>query len=479
MFFCQGDGKMTQKSISRREMLRLSGTLIAGTVLAGCATKATQAPEAPAPPAATEAPPAAGPTAVPPPKKPQGNVVAFHDVKELTEGQITEFQSEFPGITIEFVNREEPARLYAMIAAGTPPDLIRVQAPSIPGYLARGYLKDLTPYFEASSSLHLDDLMPANDYYKAEAPMKIGTGKIYGMCKDFSPDFTLFAYKKAFEDAGVAVPDPAKSLTYAEILDLARKVSKKEGDRVLMWGYGYEDGWIDRIWMNGLAELGQNLYSEDFTQVIIGGNEETRRMAQYYFDLAKENLAVSPVNPSPNGWAGGDFTAGLLAMMQYGFWFSAMAETDTTRGQVVMLPGVTWAGKRRDPTMTATGMVMEADAKNPDAAWVVFEWYNAGKQARDRAASGWGVPALKSMMNLVPQQTDFQKQCFQILQGELTLESPPLQFNPYLGETEFTNSWRTHVEQAVRGGITVDEMIKNIESEINTAISEGKSRIAG
>jgi len=29
------------------------------------------------------------------------------------------------------------------------------------------------------------------------------------MCKDFSPDFTVFAYKKAFEDAGVPVPDSA------------------------------------------------------------------------------------------------------------------------------------------------------------------------------------------------------------------------------------------------------------------------------
>ncbi len=336
---------------------------------------------------------------------------------------------------------------------------------------------DLTPYFEASSVLRLDDLMPANNYYKAESPMKIGSGKIYGMCKDFSPDFTVFAYKKAFEDAGASVPDPAKPPTYAELAELAKKVAKKEGDRVLMWGYGYDDAWIDRIWMNCLAELGQSLYSEDFTKVIIGGNEETLKLAQYYFDLAKENLTVNPINPSPNGWAGGDFTAGLLAMMQYGFWYSAMAETDTTQGQVVMLPGPTWAGQRRDPTMTATGMVMSAASKNPDAAWVVFEWFNGGQPALDRAASGWGVPALKSMLKLVPQETDFQKQCFQILEGELALETPPLQFNPYLGETEFSNSWKMHLEQALRENITFDQMITNIEGDINTAIADNKAII--
>jgi len=106
---------MSKKAISRRDMLRLSGTVIAGTILAGCAPKATEAPtEAAPPPAATEAPP----VAAPPAKKPQGNVVAFHDVKELTEDMIAQFQSENPGITIEFVNREEPARLNAMFAAG-------------------------------------------------------------------------------------------------------------------------------------------------------------------------------------------------------------------------------------------------------------------------------------------------------------------------------------------------------------------------
>jgi multiple sugar transport system substrate-binding protein len=471
---------MDKKAISRREMLKLSGTLIAGTVMAGCVSEATQAPTQPPPPSvATEAPQAAMPTTAPAAKAPQGNVVVFHDVKELTEDMIAQFEKEHPGITIEFVNREEPARLSAMVAAGTPPDLIRVQAPAIPGYLARGLLKDLTPYFEASSVLRLDDLMPANNYYKAETPMKIGTGPIYGMCKDFSPDFTVFAYKKAFEDAGLPVPDPAKPLTYAEIAELAKKVSKKEGDRVLMWGYGYEDGWIDRIWMNNLAELGQNLYTDDFTKVVIADNPETVKLAQYFYNLAKENLAVNPVNPSPNGWAGGDFTAGLLAMMQYGFWYSAMAETDTTRGQVVMLPGPTWAGQRRDPTMTATGMVMAAESKNPDAAWVVFEWFNGGQPALDRAASGWGVPALKSMLKLVPQETEFQKHCYKILEGELALETPPLQFNPYLGETEFTNSWKTHLEQALRGGITFDQMLKNIETDINTAIADNKAIIEG
>ncbi len=467
---------MSEKSISRRDMLKLSGGLLAGAILAGCAQETTQT-QAPPVPQTTSAPVAA--VNPPPAKKPQGKVVIFHDVKEITEAQRKQFETDYPGITIDFIDREEPARLTAMIAAGTPPDLIRVQAPTIPGYLARNLLKDITPYFAASTLLKIDDLMPANDYYKAESPTKIGTGKVYGMCKDFSPDFTLFVNKALFAAANVPVPSTTQPITYAEIKDLAQKLTKKEGDRTITFGYSYGGDWLDRIWMNCLAETGKSLYSEDYTSINLTKSDDVRALAQYYFDLAKEDLTMNPLNPSPNGWEGGDFGAGILAIMQYGYWFSAMAETDTTKGQVVMVPAPTWSGQRRDPTMTATGMVMAEEAANPDAAWVLFEWYNGGALAKERAASGWGVPALKSMLPLIPNQTDFQKQCLDILNGELDLKTPPLQFNPYLMEFDMVNSWKSQLEQALKGGISFDDMLTTVENEVNLAIQDNKARITG
>ncbi|RPI86549.1 MAG: extracellular solute-binding protein [Chloroflexi bacterium] len=470
---------MSEKVISRRDVLKLSGSLIAGTLLVGCTSEATEESQTSNLLEETDAPVSSADTTPLPPKKPQGKVVVFHDVKEITEPQRAQFESDYPGITIEFVDREEPARLTAMLAAGTPPDLIRVQAPIIPGYLARGIMKDMTPYFAASTLLKIEDLMPANNYYKAESPTRIGTGKIYGMCKDFSPDFTIFVNKKIFEDAGVPVPSTTDSLTYAQVKEYAANIIQRDGERIVTWGYGYGDDWIDRIWMNCLAELGQSLYTDDFSKIQLTSNEEVRKQAQFYFDLAKENLVANPLNPSPSGWTGDDFTAGMLGMMQYGFWFSAMAESDTTRGQIVMIPAPTWAGKRRNPTMTATGMVMAEEAANPDAAWVLFEWYNGGALATERASSGWGVPALKSMLDLIPNESDFQKQCLEILNGELALETPPLQFNPYLGEMDVANSWKTQLEQALGGGLSFDEMLGNIENEVNLTISDNEAVING
>jgi multiple sugar transport system substrate-binding protein len=504
-----GTSDQSNPRLTRRQMLKLSGSLLATAVLAACgggtpetsapttapaAAAPTSAPAAAAPTAAaaasapTTAPAAAAPTTAPEAGAPTAaaaapaqasggktKVVLMHQRNELSEDQEKQFEADNPEIEIELVEADM-TRFFAMAAAGNPPDLVRVQAPDIPQLLARDLLLDLTPHFQTSSVLKIDDLAPANNYYKANSPTEIGQGKIYGMVKDWSPDFTLYAYKKAFEEASLPVPDTAKPLTYAEVGDLAKKLTKREGDRTTRWGFAYANEWIDRLMMNFLAERGKKLYSQDFTKLNLTGDDDAKAIAQYFFDLAKENLTANPLNPSPS-WIGEDFTKGTVGLIQYGFWFSAMAESDVTKGNVVMLPAPTWAGKRLDPTITATGMVMSKATKVPDAAWKVFEWYNGGKIALDRFASGWGVPSLTSKYNLIPTQSDFQKQASAVLQGELQYSTTPIQFNPYLSGDVFSKVWAKHLETALRGQATFDQMLQNVESEVNAAIQDGKDKI--
>jgi multiple sugar transport system substrate-binding protein len=464
--------------LTRRQMLKLSGSALASAALAACgggapaANAPTSAPVADAP---ATAPATAAPAAPAPASSAKTKVVLMHQRNELSEDQEKQFEADNPDIEIELVEADM-TRFFAMAAAGAPPDLLRVQAPDIPQLLARDLLLDLTPYFQTSAVLKLDDLAPANNYYKANSPTDIGQGKIYGMVKDWSPDFTLYAYKKAFEDASLALPDPAKPLTYAEVRELAGKLTKREGDRTVRWGFAYANEWIDRIMMNLLAESGKKLYSADFTTINLASDEDAKAVAQYFFELAKENLTANPLNPSPS-WIGEDFTKGAVGLLQYGYWFSAMAESDITKNNVVMLPAPTWTGKRLDPTITATGMVMSKATKAPDAAWKVFEWYNGGKIALDRFASGWGVPSLASKYSLLPTQSDFQKQANSVLQAELEYSTTPLQFNPYLSGDAFSKIWTKHLEAGLRQQTTFDEMLQNVESEINATIQDGKDKI--
>lgn len=470
---------MSTRRISRREFLKLSGALMGGAVLASCGQQPTEAPSQTEAPEATQAPnPTEAPKEAPTAAAVTGNVVVMHKVQqgELTADMVTQFQTKYPEITIETV-QDDLTLFFSMYAAGNPPDLVRVQAPSVPPYLARNMLFDLTPYFEASEVLRPDDLAPANNYYKAEGPLQVGSGKIYGMCKDWSPDFTLYAYKKAFADKGISLPSDTEPLTYAQAYDLGKQLATFEGDRVLMFGFNYPDEWVDRIWMNILGETGDLLFNEDYTKINLTGSNKAKEIVQYFFNHGKEKLgALTAINPSPN-WIGADFDEGIVGLLMYGYWFSAMAETDITRDQVLFLPAPTWSGVRRDPTMTATGMVMSAVTKVPDAAWKVFQWYNGEEPANDRAGSGWGVPALKSQYEMMPKESPFQQQVQKVLQGELALDTPPLQFNPYLQERTISNAWLQYLQQAISGSISFDELLTNIEFDVNTAIQDGKAAI--
>jgi multiple sugar transport system substrate-binding protein len=401
----------------------------------------------------------------------------MHHRPEWSEDQQAAFEAKYPGITVEFIEMDA-TKLFAMLAAGSPPDLYRCQAPSIPQFLARKLIVDLTPYFQTSTLLKLDDLNSFNDYYKASSPLEIGSGPIYGMCKDASPDMTLFINTALYEAAGLPIPDDTTALTYDQVYQNAQATRVLEGDRIINFGFdGNLDWWSDRDWMVMLAETGEKLYTNQYDQISF--SDSAKAIVQYFANMAKEKLSTSPENPSPNYWGGGDFAAGILSQLQHGYWMMQSAETDTTRGKIKMLPAPTWTGQRRDPTITATGMVMMAGGANHDAAWLLFEYYNGDQPAIDRAMGGWGVPALKSLVPQLPQDSDYHRQCYKVLQDELALNTPPLQFNPFIGESTVSDAYLKHLDQFLKDQISFDDMINNITSEVNLAIREGIDRITG
>ena len=46
-----------------------------------------------------------------------------------------------------------------------------------------------------------------------------------------------------------------------------------------------------------------------------------------------------------------------------------------------------------------------------------------------------------------------------------------LDVNPYYEDSVFNGSWASNLDQALRGKITFEQLVENIEKECNTAIS--------
>src|SRR3989441_7615877 len=209
-----------------------------------------------------------------------GKVVVMTDPNEFNDDDRKTLETATK-LKIEVVP-SDLTTLYAMYAAGNPPDLFRVQAAGVPQYISRKMVKNLQPYFAASKVLKPDDLAPANNFYKWDGK-QVGKGDLYGMVKDWSPDFTLYAYTKAFDEASVKIPSDTTPLTYDELRDLAKKVNKKSAGKRVYWGFVHSnnDQWIDRTAMNMLAEKGQTLYAADFSKLNISGNPEALKVIRY------------------------------------------------------------------------------------------------------------------------------------------------------------------------------------------------------
>jgi multiple sugar transport system substrate-binding protein len=477
--------KRSQKEdmLSRRQFLHLLAVGAGGSLLAACgganpaaeaptsgAAPATSAPAATAAPAATSAPAA---TAAPAASGGAVKLTVMYQQNELSDDEVKQFIDANPAITVERID-SDATKFKAMLTAGTPPDLFRTQGPQVPNLVERKIVLDLNDYFQSSSVLKLDDLAPANSLY-------VYKGGRYGMAKDWSPDFNLFVSKPAFEEAGIPLPSTTEPLRYSDLPAIAKKLTKREGDRTTRMGWGNPEGLtVVRTLQIVLAEQDQNLYNPDFTAITLMDNPKAVEFLKYVYNLAKENVVWNPLNPSPS-WAGQDFVQGQVGMVQYGYWFSGMVSTtkDATVGgdKTVFLPAPTWSGKPLNPTISGTGMVMAKATKNPDAAWKFFEYYMAGAPAQTRAKSGWGVPPLKSLYPQMPQETDFQKQVQQVLQDSLKYADYALAANPYYDDSVFDTSWTSNLEQVLRGSISFEQLIQNVETDVNAAISDGKAAI--
>lgn len=478
---------MNSKTLTRRDFLRLSAMTAAGAALAGCSPPE---PEEPSEVVVTEiiketvvvketAETEVEPTAVPPPGGPiEGNVRIMHMRHELTEEQEAQFEADHPGITIELLNADK-TRFRAMVAAGDPPDIFRCGYSDVPEFLARGMLYDLTPYFEVSDVINYpDDLASACFLYAANNPLDVGSGPIYGMPKDWSPDSTLFVYKPAFEDADLDLPAELDPMTYAEVHETAEQVAVFEGERTVMFGWTTL-GVPDQITESAMA-LGKNIYGDSYTKANLQ-DEDIKDIIRWWFDMKADLLMESDLNPAPSGWAGSDFIRGVIAMAQYGHWYMGWMrgqdpEIDV-ESEVMMITAPMWSGGMHINTPVATGAIVSAGTKIPDATWEVFQWYHAEEPAIARAEAGWGVPALKSLYELLPNETAYEQQVYNVLQNELALDTPPIQTNPF-APNAFGAAWGRYSSEALMGDITFDEMIANMEADINEAIEEGIERLS-
>ncbi|UKS28032.1 extracellular solute-binding protein [Paenibacillus sp. HWE-109] len=403
------------------------------------------------------------------------------DGGELSKEQIAEFQAAHPNITLERVDIDYN-KLMGEIAANSEitPDIIRLYGASeFPFYASRGFALNLQPFFNKSELFKKEDLLDVANIFRwdGKAP---GKGDIYGFPKDWAPDFNLFINKKLFADAGIAVPSDKESMTWDQVMDYAKKLTKKQDGKFTQWGlYDPLGGGValnQDLMLEQLASLGKTLYSADNNRIILD-SPEAKKIINYWNDAVKAPVGPSALNAEAMNFID-LFTQNKLGMMVVGYWFSGMLRSnELTKSHLddfMMLPSPIMAGgKRIEATRSGTGGIIYSKTKHPDEAWTVFEWFFGGKPADDRAKSGWGLPGFKSKVALIPKDTNFDKQTFAVINDDLNNLST-LPYNPYISATAMGTIFDKYMTPVYFGKDTVDGAIDKITKEINIQIKENK-----
>ena len=475
-----------------------SGGAVAASLLSACnagtsgssnagsaAAPTTAAAQPTSAPAATSAPPAAAaatataapaaPTTAPAASKAVTLTVMYKN-NELTKEHIADFEAKNPGIQVSFVEYD-PNRLNAMLASGSPPDFARGAAVGSSNNNARQLATNLNPYLEKSTLLKSSDLMPVNDNFRWDGKA-IGQGPYYGIVKDWSQDATLWFNKALFEKAQVPALSTTDPVTYDELMELAKKLTAKQDGKTLVYGLGVEWAWnlYAPIAMM-IMQQGGEVYSTDLTTANLA-NAAGKRAIGWYVDLAQAGLAPSSLDPLADGADLSTFMAKRMAVTQDGFWYGGnfVKESDELKGTIGMAPAPQIGQQRISPCYAGVGAWIPEQSKNKDEAWKLMEYFMAGPPAQERAKSGWGLPALKSLLPMVPQDLPYQKAAFATSQNELNF-AKPLPESPYVTIDSWNSVLDKYIQGAIKKEISVDAASQQITDDINKLLKQGKDQI--
>jgi len=291
------------------------------------------------------------------------------------------FQEKNPGIQVEYINipsNEYLAKITAMMAAGSPPDVFFINNIDFPGLASRGVLKPLDPFIQR-------DKYPTGDIFPGILKAFQWGGAQYGLPRDVS-NLVVFYNRNLLRKAGL--PDPKPDWTWDDFLRYAKALTvEKDGKRV-QWGVSFQTFYL--FWEPWVWSAGGRFYSPDHSKFLLNSPPSVEGL-QFYLDLRyKHHVAPTPEEAQDRG-AFTMFLNGQTGMIVDGRWrvptLKARAKFDF---DVVPFPRGK-AGSIVD--IDGSGWVMAAGTRNPEAAWKLLSFLAGPEASQIFTKTGLIIPA--------------------------------------------------------------------------------------
>lgn len=389
---------------------------------------------------------------------------------EITKDVIDAWAAEHPDVPVTLIE-DDPTRLNAMLAAGTPPDLVRgLGATSTANIASRGLALDLDPYVSKSTVLKDSELAKINDVWRWDGTRQ-GEGARFGLVKDWSQDAMFWYNTEALAAAGIPLPTADKPFTYDQLLEYAAPMTMRSAGKVDQYGLFTTAPTIEAI-SSMMATSGARAFNDDLTKVDFTGPEAMRAL-QWHVDVAKAKVGYSLTDPNPDGWDWPPFDAKRIATAAAGYWFGgAVAQNPKTAEFARLAPAPMMGTERVSPSTSATGYWISSKSNVKDEAFAFLEWYVAGDQAKTRAQSGWGLPAITSLSSDLPQSQPYQAEAFAVQKNEEQYLQV-MSFSPYAQATAVSAAVANLFPRAVDGSLTTAQFADQATTAVNELLKQG------
>jgi multiple sugar transport system substrate-binding protein len=298
-----------------------------------------------------------------------------------------EYESASAPHKISFLNPGDmgwQVKLETMIAAGTPPDVVWHGPEWFPGVVSKGFYRPVDAYLARQAKAEVGDFFPrVLEQYQWE-------GKQYGVPASITV-MVLFYNQDLFSREGIPFPDASWTFE-GKYLDAARRLAKREGDRVVQYGVGnpHRD-WV-WPWAGGADYLDQT-----GKKIVLHTNPEAARWFQFAADLRVKHR-VAPTVAEQKAMQGGTrqfFLTGQVGMEIEGNW--TLSDRKGVKNFVWDVAPVPMGSKARPTPFFSTADMVCAGSKSPDEAFA-FSYFVADPASEKVLAAEFGrVPARKSL----------------------------------------------------------------------------------
>jgi multiple sugar transport system substrate-binding protein len=385
---------------------------------------------------------------------------------------------------------EKPAdpyeKLKEIMQGDNPPDVVMVDYNQLPDLIANNLLTQLDPYI-TKDKFDTSDIVPA----VLDGLKKLGDNKLYALAPTFSSSALIYN-KTMFQEAGVEFP--TDKMTWDQAFDLARRLSRGEGeDRKYGFGFSTQAGmdWYYSM-MNYAAPLGLKMFDDDYSKMTVDTvqwENVWKTMVQLKkdqiippppdFSNAKARMASGSFNPFQYD----DFLSGRVAMavINYGQ-INEIVNANKNADRIEGFKPINWdvVTVPVHPEAPDVGGYMNLDgvmginakAQNVEDAWKFIKFVNGPDWARLKSHSNYQMVSRKSYIK-PPEGLDFNIQAF------YTLTPAPNNESRYYQEMrnlypQLQQIGRNLLQNVMDGSKEVREALKEWQTQGDAAIQQWK-----